>query len=383
MKKRLLLLAAISVIALCFVSAAPDNTPQARYIAKYAPIAVSEMYRSGVPASITLAQGLLESRYGLSDLAAKGNNHFGIKCHNWKGRSMKVDDDRKGECFRVYGSAEESFRDHSDFLRYQDRYKFLFEYKTTDYKSWAYGLKKAGYATDPNYPQKLIKLIGDYDLTRYDRMSPKEAEAFAGGVSAAPDKVTQQTGTDHGKMTARQARKARRAARKAEKEARKRQSSSTRIESDSAGEEVSFDRIPDSPLSIEEPKKISQKEARETYTFPLSRQLYSRNGVPFIYACEGETVASIAKANHLFHKELRKFNDAPAGWEPQPGEIVYLQAKKKQGAKGLGKYIVGTDGEDLRAISQRFGVRLDEILKMNSFTADQYLREGDTVLLRK
>ena len=118
------------------------------------------MYRSGVPASITLAQGIIESRSGQSALAAEGNNHFGIKCHNsWKGRSMLVDDDSKGECFRVYDSAEESFRDHSDFLRYRDRYKFLFDFKTTDYKSWAYGLKQAGYATDPSYASKLIKCV--------------------------------------------------------------------------------------------------------------------------------------------------------------------------------------------------------------------------------
>ena len=162
---------------------ATSVTPQDDYIRKYSATAVREMYRSGVPASITLAQGLLESRYGQSELAVKGNNHFGIKCHDWTGKKMYYDDDAKGECFRVYASADESFRDHSDFLRYRDRYKFLFDYEVTDYKAWAHGLKKAGYATDPAYPSKLIKIIEDYQLYDYDTMT-----------SAAPGESGKETG---------------------------------------------------------------------------------------------------------------------------------------------------------------------------------------------
>lgn len=164
MKRLALIIAALLPVA----SLATGDTPQEKYIAKYSGIAVKEMQRSGVPASITLAQGLLESRAGLSALASEGNNHFGIKCHNWKGRVMYQDDDRRNDCFRVYRSAEESFRDHSDFLRYQDRYKSLFELRPSDYRGWARGLKKAGYATDPLYAEKLIKLIEDYSLYRFD-----------------------------------------------------------------------------------------------------------------------------------------------------------------------------------------------------------------------
>ena len=149
---------------------------QQQYIEKYAPVAVAEMQRSGVPASITLAQGLLESGSGRSTLATKGNNHFGIKCHSkWTGDTIHADDDRKNECFRKYKSADESFRDHSDFLRYSDRYKFLFELERTDYKGWAYGLKQAGYATDPTYASKLIKYVEDYNLSRYDTLTPEQA----------------------------------------------------------------------------------------------------------------------------------------------------------------------------------------------------------------
>lgn len=148
-------------------------TPQQRYIEKYSALAVEEMNRSGVPASITLAQGILESRSGQSELAVKANNHFGIKCHNWNGDTIHYDDDKRNECFRRYASADASYRDHSDFLRYRDRYRFLFSLELTDYEAWAYGLKKAGYATDPAYPQKLIKIIEEYELYRFDVPLPE------------------------------------------------------------------------------------------------------------------------------------------------------------------------------------------------------------------
>ena len=171
-----------------------------KYVEEWAPTAVREMYRSGVPASITLAQGILESRYGLSPLAADGNNHFGIKCHkDWTGKKQYHDDDEKGECFRVYDDADESFRDHSDFLRYRDRYKFLFEFETTDYKSWANGLKKAGYATDPGYPDKLIKYIEDYKLNEYDSMSLAQAEELLARSKSDTERPGASTGSATGK----------------------------------------------------------------------------------------------------------------------------------------------------------------------------------------
>lgn len=305
------------------LSAESRKTPQQVYIETYSSLAVSEMYRSGVPASITLAQGLLESRAGLSELAAKGNNHFGIKCHDWKGKSMKVDDDRKGECFRVYDSPDESFRDHSDFLRYRDRYKFLFENDVTDYKAWAHGLKKAGYATDPAYPSKLIKIIEDYNLSVYDTGKP------------APKK-------HHGEVV----------------------------------------HIPESPLSIEEAKPV-EKGRLEEFRFSLSRQMYSKNGVPFVKSVEGETYESIAATYNLFLKEILAYNDLDRTETLAPGTVVYLQAKKKQSARGLDKYIVEDTGVTLRDVAQRFGVRLKSIKKMNGITGEYVPKEGDTILLRK
>ena len=136
------------------------------------------MERTGVPASITLAQGLLESGAGRSTLATKAHNHFGIKCHKaWRGDKVYHDDDAPQECFRSYNKDEDSFRDHSDFLRYYDRYKFLFDLELTDYKGWCYGLKQAGYATDPAYATKLIALIEEYDLTRFDKGAVVKVES--------------------------------------------------------------------------------------------------------------------------------------------------------------------------------------------------------------
>ena len=139
------------------------------YIETFAPIAQQEMRIYKIPASITLAQGLLESAIGQGRLAQEANNHFGIKCHKeWTGKQIFHDDDAKGECFRVYEDAKESYRDHSLFLKTRSRYDFLFDIKSTNYKAWAKGLKKAGYATDPKYPDKLIDLIKRYDLHRFD-----------------------------------------------------------------------------------------------------------------------------------------------------------------------------------------------------------------------
>ena len=145
------------------------------YIKKYSKIAQFEMKKYKIPASITLAQGILESGIGEGRLAVIGNNHFGIKCHKkWNGKKMYHDDDKKGECFRVYKSPELSYRDHSVFLSTRSRYDFLFDLKRTNYKSWAKGLKKAGYATDPKYPKKLISLIERYRLDRFDKGKSKK-----------------------------------------------------------------------------------------------------------------------------------------------------------------------------------------------------------------
>ncbi len=305
--------------------AAAGDTPQERYVKKYADMAVREMLRSGVPASITLAQGMLESGNGMSKLAVKGNNHFGIKCHKgWEGKTMRVDDDAPNECFRVYKSVEDSYKDHSDFLRYRDRYKFLFDLERTDYKGWAYGLKRAGYATDARYAEKLIKYIEDYGLSRYDLLT-REEEAL----------------------------------------------------------------LPEAPHKIEEPATLVvrgeggvQTPVSEEFQFPLSRTLYSLNGVPFVYSMEGETYRSIAKYYHLFRWEILRYNDLKKDQVLLPGTIVYLEAKKKKAPKGLDMYVVAQDGESFHAICQRFALREKAVLKRNKLPEHPQLKEGDVIKLR-
>ena len=368
-----------------------DISPQQRYVDRFAALAVTEMYRSGVPASITLSQGLLESRYGLSALAAEGHNHFGIKCHNdWKGKTMKVDDDLKGECFRVYDADIDSFHDHSDFLRYRDRYKFLFDFPVTDYKAWANGLKKAGYATDPAYPAKLIKLIEDYDLSRFDTAKPSDFEPggkFADLGAEAPSTVSSdkdkpmddralfpKQSKPETKPAAKETRAEKKARAKAEKKAKRQQSTPASVEPE---------RLPESPNALEEAEVAQEKELREVFHFQMGRKIYKQNGVPFLYAMEDETYRIIAEENNIIYKQLLRYNDLQADEKLLPGTVVYLQAKKNQTRKGLDKYIVERDGESLRDICQRFGVKQKSIQKLNGFAPSHSLREGDTILLRK
>ncbi len=314
-----------------FAEPAAGDSPQSRYISAYSQIAVEERRRSGVPASITLAQGMLESGNGLSELAVRGNNHFGIKCHDWKGQKIYFDDDRKGECFRKYRSPEESFRDHSDFLRYRDRYKFLFDFNVTDYRSWAYGLKKAGYATDPAYPQKLISLVETYGLDRFDKPSrhdrkPADNAASADGMSDADVAV------------------------------------------------------PQPPAELEAPVPVSDRRGKAV-SISLTRQLYSQNKVPFVYSAEGETYSEIAGRYNLFRKEILRYNDLAQDEVLMPGTVVYLQPKKSRAAKHVDKY-VAEGGETVRDISQRYAVRLKNLLRLNGMDADRELLEGEMINLR-
>lgn len=251
-------------VLLSFVASADEYQ---KYIEKYSDIAVKEMKRTGVPASITLAQGLLESRAGQSPLASEGNNHFGIKCHNdWDGKKMYYDDDARGECFRVYKSADESFKNHSDFLRGRDRYKSLFDLKQDDYKGWAHGLKKAGYATDPKYAQKLIKLIEDYELHEYDK-----------GVSVS----------------------------------------------------VKTPKQEETPVLLPAPE--IDNNYSESISLSLSRELYQQNGVTCVYAMAGESYESIAASQGLFLREILKYNDLAEDMPLEKGTIVYLERKQKEG----------------------------------------------------
>ena len=344
------------LITVAALASPTGNTPQEKYIEKYAPLAVSEMYRSGVPASITLAQGLLESGNGQSELARMSNNHFGIKCHNnWKGGRVYYDDDAKGECFRKYSHPSESYRDHSDFLRFRDRYKFLFDYRVTDYKAWAYGLKKAGYATDPKYPKKLINLIEEYDLHEYDR----KPASFGRSYDKKTDKKTDKKEADKPNVK------------------KDLKPAAESVKNHSLKEPQ---KLPLSPTIIEQVKELDEKQ-REEFHFSLARKVYSQNSVPFVYAEIGDTYATIAASHNLFARELLRFNDLDKDCELAPGTIVYLKPKKKTAAKGVDKYVFEA-GDDIREIAQRFGVRLASVLRLNGFDENYIPREGDIIHLR-
>jgi LysM repeat protein len=266
----------ISIVSLLFCShLSGQNLTREQYIQLYKDIAIDAMKSHGIPASITLAQGCLESGNGNSDLARKANNHFGIKCHNdWTGGTYyKKDDDPGKSCFRKYKSPKHSFEDHSDFIRYRQRYAFLFDLPITDYRGWSYGLKKAGYATDPEYAEKLINIIEDYKLYQYDT---EGSGRFAPPPS--PSVLSQ--------------------------------------------------------ILVHEPAKSSP-----LYMHSSLRTIYEKNGVPFIISKDGDTYESIAREYNLFKSEILRYNDLGRKAKLKPGTIVYLQKKKKKSPRYLDIHI--------------------------------------------
>ena len=310
-----------ALLVLAFVTAfAADTTPQQQYIDSFSSMAVAEMIRSGVPASITLAQGMLESRYGLSTLASEANNHFGIKCHrNWNGGRTYRDDDAKGECFRVYRSADESFRDHSDFLRYQDRYKSLFELAPTDYKGWAKGLKKAGYATDPKYADKLIKIIEDYSLYRFDSGIPVEA------MPQAPLKIEEKAlesvpvrAGEHYTV------------------------SLSRPEYRNNKVLCVYAEAGDSFASIAAEYKIFLREilsfndvsadrplATGEMVYLRAKRRRAADGIPmYVFGDKPESLWAVSQRFGVKMKSILKYNDFPADYVPAEGDRVYLKKMK-------------------------------------------------------
>jgi LysM repeat protein len=203
--KRLLSATILFSLSLMMMYGNPtDKMTVEQYINKYKDLAIKEMKRTGIPASITMAQAILESGTGNSTLARKSNNHFGIKCHkDWKGKKVYHDDDKRHECFRKYKTVYDSYKDHSKFLTGKGRYASLFKLKSTDYKNWAHGLKKAGYATDPHYAHRLIKIIEDYKLYQLDRKGggknrySDEAEDKAVSATSGVDDFVIDPYTDH------------------------------------------------------------------------------------------------------------------------------------------------------------------------------------------
>lgn len=298
------------------------QTDRAAYIKKYKATAVKKMKEHGIPASITLAQGILESGAGKSSLAVKANNHFGIKCHkDWKGRTFIMDDDEKNECFRKYRSADQSFEDHSQFLTTRDRYAFLFEYKVTDYKKWAHGLKKAGYATNPKYAQLLIKVIEDNNLDRFDKIrnikdliDDEPKIAIAESLSKYPEYMDETTEDFH-------------------------------------------------PISIS----------------ATNRVVYETNRVEYILALQQDSWEVIAEEFGFYTKQILDFNSANKKIVLNPSDRVYLEKKNKK-AKVL--FHIVQQGETLQSISQKYAVRSKSIKKRNKIKRNESLIAGQRLKLR-
>ena len=359
-----------------------DKSVQEKYIDKYSALAVSEMRRTGVPASITLAQGLVESGSGQSTLAVKGNNHFGIKCaRSWKGERMLHDDDAKNECFRVYPSVEASYQNHSDFLRYQDRYKSLFDLDVTDYKAWARGLKKAGYATDPKYADRLIKTIEEYRLYRFDTSVSEEELPEAPSEVETPLEITPEQAQSGVVVVEKKSKRAIARAERAAQKAAQRNAGKTDEDVEKPAEEEAPAKVVTEPASAPRTETVHIKESIRV---GLDRPIYYHNGVCFIKAIKGETYESIAQMRNLFLKEILFYNDLSESKPLEVGETVYLEPKKKQAAKGIELLIIGPDEDlTLRDIAQKYAVRMSAIRKLNDLPARYEPQEGDVIVLRK
>ena len=291
------------------------NPQYEAYINKYKDLAIQLQKEYKIPASIKLAQGLLETGAGSSRLARIGNNHFGIKCkEEWKGGRMYHDDDAKNECFRTYKSAEESYLDHALFLSKRIYYVSLFDLNIYDYKGWAYGLQRCGYATDKLYGQKLVNIIETYELYKYDK-------------AKVPEKLIY--------------------------------------------DDIYEIKIADSDFEIQHPN----------YTY-WRRNIYEVNGIHYITAKANDTYEGISKDLRIKLKRLHNYNETPKDHRLSNGNIVFVQAKKKQASKDNSVHVV-KKGESLHGISQTYGMKLKSLYKFNKLPDDYIPNPGDVLKVRK
>ncbi len=299
-----------------------QNETVRQYILTYKDLAMAEMKRTGVPASIKLAQGIHETLAGTSALVLKSNNHFGIKCKTgWTGESVSHDDDARGECFRKYPTAEDSYRDHSNFLKNSQRYAGLFQLDPTDYAGWANGLKKAGYATNPRYPIVLIKLIEDYQLQNYTLMALGKPVMDTNNQSR-PDTAITKIG----------------------------------------GFKPMADVFP-------APKKNNYPQGE--FKINDTRVVYAKKGVSFL---------SLAQQYNVPLARLFEFNELTQTEALASDQLIYLQRKRKT---GVDEYCKVLAGETLYDIAQQQGIRLESLCEMNFLGPDDRPAPGEKLSLRK
>lgn len=320
--KRLLTIVVMLIGGL--VATAQKLSPQ-EYVEQYKDLAIREMKRMGVPAAITLAQGLLETESGNSDLLRKSNNHFGIKCkNNWNGNGVSHDDDLRGECFRTYNNAEESYRDHSNFLRGSERYSFLFKLDPADYKSWAYGLKKAGYATNPKYPAILIRHIEQYNLQQYSEMALGEVPKFE----------------------------------------------SDKYESD---KETPFVYVEDSNTGN------SSDITESAPVNDISESTVAVNNVKCMFAKKGTSLLAIATQHDIPLNKLLQYNDLEQDGLLDRDQLIFLE---KKSSKGATEFYIVKQGERLQEAAQKNGIQLQYLADYNQLDKYAVLEPGTKLYLQ-
>ncbi|MBA2422674.1 MAG: LysM peptidoglycan-binding domain-containing protein [Chitinophagales bacterium] len=289
------------------------------YIDQYKDIAIEEMWRTGIPASITLAQGIIESNAGKSPLAIDANNHFGIKCHDtWTGESYSHDDDRKNECFRKYFSSLDSYKDHSDFIKNRGRYSVLFTYNINDYKAWAKGLKACGYATNPHYAILLIKCIDDYDLHQWDLKEDERNVWFASLNNAALKSEIKETGNPE--------------------------------------------------VVNASPSSCNAEERIEIF-----------NDIKSVLLLPEESLKDLATTYGIGMKRLMRYNDISDYAMLHPGDRVYLQPKRLNGDD---EFHTVRQGESMFSISRDHGVQMDELYKKNQMLLGKQPAIGEVLNLK-
>ena len=311
------------------------------YITRYKDLAISEMKRTGVPAAITLAQGIHETEAGTSVLVKKSNNHFGIKCKDeWRGQSVSHDDDARGECFRKYSAAEDSYKDHSDFLKTRPNYASLFSLDPTDYQGWAYGLKKAGYATNPKYAQVLIKLIQDYNLEDYTLIA-------LGKMKETGNLAKNEVANDEN-------------------------SSVVLVKNDEDAKSTGIE----TSKGDNKTQKETQPVATEV-NYPSGE--FKINDTRVVYVKKGTSYLTIAQQYEIPLARLFEFNDLKQQEVTGDDQLVFIQRKRKTGEHEF--HTVQT-GESVNDIAQSEAIRLESLLDYNNMTANMQPASGEVLYLR-
>ncbi len=359
--KRLLLIG--FVLLTTTLMAQMPNPKVQQYIAAYKDLAMAEMQRTGIPASIKLAQGILESQAGESPLSKRSNNHFGIKCKTeWTGARTYHDDDARGECFRVYNSVEESYKDHSEFLKTRPHYSFLFLLDPADYKAWANGLKKAGYATSKTYPQQLIKTIEENNLQQYSELviAQKSTKPESGKPAEIIPVNTQPLQAQSGPNQV------------ALQEEPKQAPKAAVIVEDVTEEN---DMLAETVVSgiVAKPKNTTQKAK------PYPDGIFSINGSKVFYANAGTSLLAIADQYDLSMSKLLEYNDLDGVDVLAKDQLIYIEKKARKSEKDF--HIVEGD-ETWYEISQKEGIALKSLLELNNLKKEVPLAKGEKIHLK-